>query len=199
MAWNEPSEMDEQFTNAVQVMLNTRAALGNTVLTGGTLGPIALTGTGDANLPPPTDGQPTTGGNYNNYVELTGLNLIYQNAAGEVSVSGHQFVIGSNGAGDYRTPHAWLDISTSANNNVIGFIFGILKASDGLLYFSDRVTGERGSAQDQATNISGGGFAIALEPGDKLSVWAAASVSCNLTIYDANLGIEMALPDALKP
>lgn len=183
-------------TPAVTTMLRTRAALGNTVSATGAITPIALVGTGDENLPPPTDGQPTTGGNYNNYVELTGLNFIYQ--SGEVSVVGHQFVIGANGAGDYRTPHAWLDVSTSANNNVIGFIFGILKASDGLLYFSDRVTGERGSAQDQATNIAGGGFVSGLEPGDKLSVWAAASVTSNLSIYDANLGIEMSIPAVLK-
>jgi hypothetical protein len=196
MGWDKPGEIDEQFKNAIVIMANTRAEIGNTVLTDGIITPIALTGTGDINLPPPTDGQPVTGGDYNDYVELTGLSAILQ--SGEVSISGHQLVIDSQGAGDYRTPHAWLDISTNANNNVVGFIFGILKASDGLLYFSDRVTGERGSAQDQATNISGGGFVSGLEPGDKLSVWAASSISCNLTIYDANLGLEMACPAALK-
>ena len=180
----------------LSLLLNTRAALGNTVSTGAQLGPIALTGTGDEDLQPPTDGQPTTGGDYAGYTELTGLNAISQ--SGEVTVSGHQFIIGANGGGDYRTPHAWLDVSVNTNGNVVGFIFGIEKASNGLLYFSDRVTGERASAQDQATNIAGGGFVSALEAGDKLSVWAAASLSTNLTIYDANLGLEMACPASLK-
>lgn len=199
---NRPS--DRAFQNAVIAMANTRAAIGNTVSSTGIITPIALVGTGDENLPPPTDGQPTTGGNYNNYVELTDLSFIYE--SGELSVSGHQIVVGSGGAGDYRTPHAWLNVSTDANGNVIGFIFGILRASDGLLYFSDRVTGERSSAQNQATNISGGGFIATpeasgltgLEDGDRVSVWAASSVSCDLSIYDANLGLEMALPEALK-
>ena len=188
--------VQKSFMEPVIMMLNTRAALGNTVSANGELGPIALVGTGNDYLMPPTDGQPVTGGNYNGYVELTTLSNIYQ--SGEVSVVGHQLVIGAGGAGDYRTPHAWLDVSTSANGNVVGFIFGILKASDGLLYFSDRVTGERGSAQDLATNISGGGFAIGLEEGDKISVWGASSVTSNLTIYDANLGLEMACPASLK-
>jgi hypothetical protein len=177
-------------------MINTRASLGNTVATDGLIGPVGLTGTGDEELPPPTTPQPPTGGAYNGYVELEGLKVITQ--SGEVSVVGHELIIGSGGAGDYRTPHAWLDISTDANNNVVGFVFGIEKAGTGLVSFSQRVTGERGSAQNQATNISGGGFVPSLEPGDKLSVWAAASLSCNLTIYDANLGLEMAVPASLK-
>ena len=181
---------------AITTMINTRAQLGNTVASDGTIGPISLTGTGDDNLPPAATPQPPTGGAYNGYVELTGLSAISQD--GEVSVVGHEMIIGSNGAGDYRTPHAWLDISTDANNNVVGFVFGIEKASSGLVSFSQRVTGERASAQNQATNISGGGFVPSLEPGDKISVWAASSLSCNLTIYDANLGLEMAVPASLK-
>ena len=50
----------------------------------------------------------------------------------------------------------------------------------------------------RSTNISGGGFIPGLEAGDKLSVWAAASLSTNLTIYDANLGLEMSVPASLK-
>jgi len=177
-------------------MLNTRASLGNTVSVNGTIGPIALVGTADEDLPPPSTPQPPTGGAYNGYVELTGLSAITQ--AGEVSIVGHEMIIGSGGDGDYRTPHAWLDISTDTNNNVIGFVFGIEKFGTGLVIFSQRVTGERASAQDQATNISGGGFIPGLEAGDKLSVWAAASLSTNLTIYDANLGLEMSVPASLK-
>ena len=178
-------------------MLLTRASLGNTVATDGVIGPVALTGTGDEQLPPPNTPQPPTGGNYNGYVPIAAFSVITE--SGQTTVVDYEFVIGVNGAGDYRTPHAWLDIATSTNANVIGFVFGILKASDGLLYFSQRVTGERGAAQDLPSNISGGGFIENLEPGDRISVWAACSVSANLTIYDANLGIEMACPASLKP
>jgi len=177
-------------------MLNTRASLGNTVATDGVIGPIVLVGTGDEALPPATTPQPPTGGAYNGYVELTGLSAITQ--SGELSIVAHEFIVGSAGDGDYRTPHAWLDVSTDTNNNVVGFVFGIEKAGTGLVSFSQRVTGERSSAQNQSTNISGGGFVPSLEAGDKLSVWAAASLSCNLTIYDANLGLEMAVPVSLK-
>lgn len=200
MAWKSPeAAYPANFAtlqSALTTMINARASIGNTVSSTGIIGPIALTGTGDDELPPPAAAQPATGGSYNGYVELTGLNLITE--SGELSVDAGEIVVGTGGAGDYRTPHAWLDISTSANNNVIGFIFGIQKASDGLIYFSQRVTGERGAAQDQPSNISGGGFALSLEPGDRIGVWAAASLSCNLTIYDANLGVEMACPAALK-
>ena len=177
-------------------MLNTRASLGNTVATDGVIGPIVLVGTGNEALPPPSTPQPPTGGAYNGYVELTGLSAISQ--AGEISITGHEMIIDSGGDGDYRTPHAWLDISTDTNNNVIGFVFGIEKFGTGLVYFSQRVTGERASAQDQATNIAGGGFVPGLEAGDKISVWAAASLGTNLTVYDANLGLEMSVPASLK-
>jgi len=187
---NPVVNMNADVTN----MFNTRASLGNTVSATGIITPIALVGTGDETLPPPAVPQPPTGGAYNGYVELDGLSVITQ--SGSATVVAHEFIIGAGGAGDYRTPHAWLDISTNANNNIVGFIFGIERA--GLVSFSQRVTGERGSAQDQATNISGGGFIPGVQVGDKISVWAASSLSCNLTIYDANLGLEMACPASLK-
>ncbi len=177
-------------------MLNTRAQLGNTVAADGIIGPIALVGTGDESLPPPVTPQPPTGGNYNGYVKLAGLSQI--SAAGELSITAGEIIIGSGGAGDYRTPHAWIDAAISTNNNVLGFVFGIEKAATGLVSFSQRPTGERMAAQDQQTNISGGGFIASLEAGDKISVWVAASLNGNLFIYDANLGLEMAVPASLK-
>jgi hypothetical protein len=181
---------------ALSRMLNTRAQLGNTVVDTGTITPIALTGTGNENLTPPVGGQDPITGDFNDYYKITELSEI--SSSGELTISGGEIVVGTNGAGDYRTPHAWLDVATDKNNIVIGFIFGIQKASDGLIYFSQRATGERSSAQDQSTNIAGGGFVTSLEAGDKLSVWAAASLSCNMTIFDANLGIEMAVPSEFK-
>ena len=180
----------------LSLLLNSRASFGNTVATSGVLGPVSLVGTGDEELPPPTVPQPPTGGSYNGYVKVNGFQQI--TASGEVSVVGSDFIIGANGAGDYRTPHAWLDISTTANNNVLGFVFGIEKFGTGLVSFSQRVTGERGSAQNLPTNISGGGFVEGLEPGDKLSMWAACSVTSDLTIYDGNIGLEMACPLSIK-
>lgn len=180
--------------SSILTMLNTRAQLGNTVATDGIVGPVAITGTVDETLPPPTTPQPPTGGSYNGYVMIGGLSGI--SATGDISVVGADVVIGADG--DYRTPHAWLDVATTTNNTIIGFIFGIEKASTGLISFSQRVTGEQGSTQDQITNISGGGFIAGLEVGDKVSVWAAASQACSLYIHDANLGIEMACPASLK-
>jgi len=183
-------------TPAITTMVNTRASVGNSVLDNGVLGPISITGAGDDALPPPSTPQPATGGSYNNYVQITGFTPILQ--GGEISTDGSETTILSGGAGDYRSSHAWLDISTSANNNVIGFIFAVQKASDGLVHFGRRVTGERGSAQDQPTNISGGGFLPDLEVGDKVTLWAACSLSADLTIYDGDIGLEMACPAILK-
>jgi hypothetical protein len=180
----------------IVTMLNTRAAFGNTVAASGVLGPVSLTGTGNEQLPPPATAQPPTGGSYNGFVKVAAFQQIA--AGGELSVVGGEFVVGAGGAGDYRTPHAWLDISTSANNNVLGFIFGIEKFGTGLVSFSQRVTGEKGAAQNLPTNISGGGFVEGLEPGDKISLWAACSVTADLTIYDGNIGLEMSCPASLK-
>lgn len=193
----EPATGELGEISALVLSAQTRASLGNTVATDGVIGPVLLTGTGDEELTPPTIPQPPTGGSYNGYVPIQAFSMISQ--SGAVSVDGYEFVVGANGAGDYRTPHAWLDIATSANANVIGFIFGIQKFDTGLVSFSQRVTGERGAAQNLPSNISGGGFVISLEVGDRLSVWAACSITAELTVYDANLGLEMACPASLKP
>jgi len=184
------------FPAALATMLNTRASIGNVVANTGILGPISLIGTGDETSPTPVAPQPPVGGNYNGYVKIEGIVEI--DASGELSVSNNEIVVGSSGAGDYRIPHAWLGMSSSTNNNVIAFSFGIEKQSTGLIHFTNLVTTERGSAQSQPTNISTGGFIIGLEPGDKLSVWVAAALSCNLSVYDSNLGMEMAIPASLK-
>ena len=186
----------ESVNPTMLTMLNTRAELGNAVKTSGTTTPISLVGTADVSLPPPSNPQPLTGGVYNGYKRIEELGLLSQR--GSISVVGSEFVIGADGAGDYRTPHAWLGIAVSVDSTVIGFIFATEKASDGLLYFSQRVTADKSVKKGKRKNISGGGFIESLAAGDKLSVWAASSTSCDLTIFDANLGLEMALPESFK-
>lgn len=180
---------------AIITTMKTRAAFGNTVVADGTI-PIVLTGTGDALLPPPTTPQPETGGSYNGYEKVTGL--IEIEASGELSVSGGALVVGTNGAGDYRAPHAWVDMSSNTTATTVGFIFGIVKASDGLIHFSQRVTGSRMAAQDDLTNVSGGGFVPSLVSGDELSMWVAADKNATVTIYDMNIGLEMSIAESLK-
>lgn len=184
--------------NSVAAIINTmqtRAAFGNTVTDTGII-QIALTGTGDSLLPPPLTPQPTTGGSYNGYERVTGLIEIA--ASGELSVSNDSFIIGTNGGGDYRTPHAWVDMSSDTTATTVGFVFGIVKASDGLVHYSQRVTGSRMSAQDDRTNTSGGGFVTSLETGDTLSMWVAADKTATITIYDMNIGLEMSIAESLK-
>ena len=194
--WGTIANLFNSNFDALTTTMSTRASIGNTVATSGVISPIALSGTGDVSLPPQTIPQPRVGGDYAGYVELTGLSLIGV-STGEVSVVGNEFLIGANGGGNYRTPHAWLDISGDTTNTVVGFIFGIHKASDGLLYFSQRVTGEKVNSQNSSTNVGGGGFIPNLEAGDKISVWAASSSSTNLSVYDANLGLEMAIHSSI--
>lgn len=193
MSWTIISEGG--VTDAVITTLKTRAAFGNTVTNTGVI-QMPLTGTGDALLPPPATAQPPTGGSYNGYERVAGLVEIA--ADGELSVVGGSFVIGSNGDGNYRTPHAWVDMSANTTATTVGFIFGIEKASDGLVHYSQRVTGSRMSAQDDRTNTSGGGFVESLEAGDELSMWVAADKTTTLTIYDMNIGIEMSIAESLK-
>ena len=175
--------------------MQTRAAFGNTVSDTGVI-QISLTGTGDSLLPPPATAQPETGGSYNGYEKVAGLVQIA--ASGELSVSGGSLVIGADGDGSYRTPHAWVDMSSSTTATTVGFVFGIVKASDGLVHFSQRVTGSRMAAQDDRTNTSGGGFVDGIESGDTLSMWVAADKTATITIYDMNIGLEMSIEESLK-
>lgn len=175
--------------------MKTRAALGNTVTDTGVI-QIALTGTSDSLLPPPATAQPETGGSYNGYEKITGLVEIA--ASGSLSVSAGAIVVGVDGDGDYRTPHAWVDMSANQTATTVGFIFGIVKVSDGLIHFSQRVTGSRMAAQDDRTNTSGGGFVIGLEDGDELSMWVASDKTATITLYDLNIGLEMSIAESLK-
>lgn len=177
-------------------LLNTRAELGNTTVVDGVL-TQAFIGTADDLLTPPSNPQPLTGGDYRGYEKVIGLAGILQSGAisyNEVS----ELVINVGGAGDYRTPHAWITVASSAINAVIGFIFAIEKASDGMLYFSQRPTGQRATVQGKVVNIAGGGFLEGLEEGDKLSLWAASSINSTLSFSNANLGVEMACPKSMK-
>lgn len=190
-----PSVGEGASVGSIVTAMQTRAALGNTVTNTGVI-QIALSGVVDSLLPPPTIAQPESGGNYNGYAKVSGLVEIA--ASGEVSILDGSFVIGTNGEGSYRTPHAWVDMSSDTTATTVGFIFGIVKASDGLVYFSQRVTGSRMSAQNDRTNTSGGGFVDGLEAGDTLSMWVAADKTTNLTIYDMNVGLEMSIAKSLK-
>lgn len=181
--------------SAIINTMQTRAAFGNTVSDTGVI-QISLTGTGDSLLPPPATAQPETGGSYNGYEKVAGLVQIA--ASGELSVSGGSLVIGADGDGSYRTPHAWVDMSSSTTATTVGFVFGIVKASDGLVHFSQRVTGSRMAAQDDRTNTSGGGFVDGIESGDTLSMWVAADKTATITIYDMNIGLEMSIEESLK-
>jgi len=175
--------------------MQTRAAIGNTVVNSGII-QIGLTGVGDVLLPPPTTPQPVSGGNYNGYTKVIGLTEIA--SSGKLSVVNGSLVIGADGEGSYRTPHAWVDMSCDTTATTVGYIFGIVKASDGLTHFSQRVTGSRMAAQDDRTNTSGGGFVDGLEEGDTLSMWVAADKTTTLTIYDMNIGLEMSIAQSLK-
>jgi capsid protein len=89
-------------------------------------------------------------------------------------------------------------MSSSVTATTVGFVFGIKKASDNMLYFSQRVTGSRMAAQNDRTNTSGGGFVENLEAGDELSMWVAADKTATVTLYDLNIGLEMAIAAGLK-
>lgn len=175
-----------------------RVAIGNTVADGSgnpnPTGVITLalpSNGGDELLTPPASPQPITGGDYNGYTKLI-LEPIEQGGALTFEAGG--FRVGAGGAGKYRSSHAWLDIGSTANANNIGFIFGVQRGSQ--LFFSSRVTGDRASVQNDRTNISGGGY-VDLQENDLVHVWAASENATTLTIYDANLGIEMTLPEIL--
>ena len=84
-------------------------------------------------------------------------------------------------------------MSCTANGNNIGFIFGIERA--GQYIFSQRPTGMRASNGQDRTNISGGGFLNDMLAGDKLSVWVASEKDATITVYDANLGLNLRTKD----
>jgi hypothetical protein len=140
---------------------------------------------GDDLLTPPITPQPVTGGDYKGYVKILGFTEI--DSSGAVSVVNGELVIGVGGAGSYNTPHAYLEVSSSTNNNNVGFIFGVERA--GFINFSQRVTGSRVVSSNDRVNISGGGN-VTLEEGDKLALWGCSEKSATIKILDANLGLQ---------
>ena len=170
-------------------LLNTYASVGYTQKQpNGTNIPLVIngiTGTGNEDLTPPDNPQPMTGGDYKGFIKIAQFEEIA--ASESMTVVNGEIIIGQDG--DYYTSHAWLDMSCTANGNNIGFIFGIERL--GQYIFSQRPTGMRGSNGQDRTNIAGGGFLAALESGDKLSVWVASEKDANITIYDANLGLNL--------
>ena len=83
---------------------------------------------------------------------ITGFNLIDEK--GGLTVVNSEFIIGEDG--DYGSSQAWMDASSSSNNNNIGLIFSIERGTN--LIFSQRPTGTRAFNGSDRTNISGGGF-----------------------------------------
>tara|TARA_R110000824_G_scaffold111136_3_gene259451 strand:- start:3242 stop:3928 length:687 start_codon:yes stop_codon:yes gene_type:complete len=171
-------------------IFNTHCQIGNTSKVDGAI-TISITGTGTDDLYPPDNPQPTSGGDYEGYVKITGLNLISEK--GGLSVASSEVTIGI--AGDYYTSHAYLDASSAVNTNNIGFTIAVERS--GNLNFQQRAIGSRGFNGDNRTNISGGGFLPALLVGDKLSVWVASSATTTVTVHDANLGINLRAPSNL--
>ena len=171
-------------------IFNTHCQIGNTSKVDGAI-TISITGTGTDDLYPPDNPQPTSGGDYEGYVKITGLNLISEK--GGLSVASSEVTIGI--AGDYYTSHAYLDASSALNTNNIGFTLAVERS--GNLNFQQRAIGSRGFNGDNRTNISGGGFLPGALVGDKISVWVASSATTTVTIHDANLGINLRAPSSL--
>lgn len=170
----------------------TYAALGNTLSNNtGVPNPsgaitLNMTGTLDEYNTPPVSPQPVVNPDLNGYVRMP-LSIIV--ASGLLSDSGDGgMLVNSGGDGFYTTPQAWLDMSSTASNNTVGFIFGIERGDN--LYFSQRVTGSEMASGDDRTNVSGGGF-VDLVEGDKIYVYGTSEKDCILTIFDANLGLTM--------
>jgi len=171
-------------------VFNTHCQIGNTSKVDGAI-TISITGTGTDDLYPPDNPQPTTGGDYEGYVKVTGLSVISEK--GGLSVASSEVTVGI--AGDYYTSHAYLDASSAQNTNNIGFTIAVERS--GNLIFQQRAIGSRGFNGDNRTNISGGGFLPNLLVGDKISVWVASADTTTVTVHDANLGINLRAPSSL--
>ena len=98
-------------------------------------------------------------------------------------------------AGDYYTTHAFLDLSSGTNSNNVVFIFGVERS--GFISFSSRAIGSRAANGDDRTNVSGGGFLPSLLVGDEISIWVASEKTTSITIYDANVGLNLRAPASL--
>lgn len=186
-------QIKEPIIADILLVMGTYASIGNTVADGtgnpnpGGVLTLTLPGNGgDDLLTPPVSPQPTVGGAYNGYEKVTSLSEI--DSGGELSVLSGELVVGANGDGVFNTPHAYIEISSSTNNNNVGFVFGIERS--GSVYFSQRVTGTLVSSNTSRSNVSGGGN-VTLVADDKLSLWACSEKAADITIYDANLGLQM--------
>ena len=180
-------------TNTLAGILNTYASAGYTQKRpNGDITPLTISGivgTGSEDLIAPDSPQPVSGGNYNGFVKVTGLEVI--STSGEIDFVDGSFVF--NVAGDYYTTHSWVDLSCTENGNNIGFIFGIER--NGFISFSPRPTGMRGSNGQDRTNLGGGGFLDGIQAGDKVALWVASEKNADIIIYDGNLGVNMRRPE----
>ena len=171
-------------------IFNTHCQMGNTTKTNGALS-VAITGTGNEDLFPPDNLQPASGGDYAGYVKLLGLQALSEK--GGVSIASSVITVGV--AGDYYTTHAFLDLSSGTNSNNVVFIFGVERS--GFISFSSRAIGSRAANGDDRTNVSGGGFLPSLLVGDEISIWVASEKTTSITIYDANVGLNLRAPASL--
>ena len=172
-------------------ILNTHCQMGNTAKVNGAI-PISITGTGSEDLYPPDNPQPTTGGDYNGFVKVTGLQKISEK--GGLSVANSEITVAI--AGDYYTTHAYLDLSTDINGNSVGFIFAVERS--GNYTFGERTIGSKiFNSGTNRNNIAGGGFLPELLVGDKVSVWVASEKTTTLNIFDANVGLNLRAPASL--
>jgi len=172
-------------------ILNTHCQMGNTAKVNGAVS-ISITGTGSEDLYPPDNPQPTTGGDYEGFVKVTGLQTISEK--GGLSVSNSEITVSM--AGDYYTTHAYLDLSTDISGNSVGFIFAVERS--GNYIFGERTIGSKVfNSGTNRNNIAGGGFLPGLLVGDKISVWVASEKTTTLNVFDANVGLNLRAPASL--
>tara|TARA_R110002167_G_scaffold5136_1_gene24062 strand:+ start:1381 stop:2082 length:702 start_codon:yes stop_codon:yes gene_type:complete len=184
---DELQAVDQQVLDIVfdlQLVQDNHCQLGNTTKTNGEIS-LPITGTGTEDLFPPDNPQPVTGGDYNGYVKVLGLSSI--STSGAMTIASSEITVGV--AGDYYSSHAYLDLSSNLNSNNVGFVVAVERS--GFFTFSERAIGARAANGDDRTNVAGGGFFPNLLVGDKLSIWVASEKDTTLTVFDANLGINL--------
>lgn len=131
---------------------------------------IAVTGTADSQLIPPTG-----------YVKVPFYTSVLLIGTG-LSVANGEIVLDEEG---YLDATGYIDTSHSANNAHIGIVFGITVS--GNTVFSDRSVHSKNPNSDDFGHLAGTGLTPKLPVGSSLSVYMASDVTGDVTPFNSTV------------
>lgn len=139
---------------------------------------VSVTGTGNAELIPPTGYVPVSG--YSETAKVGDL----------LTVSGGQCVVGTLPSGDWVIKgDGYLDASHSSNNSHLGVVFGITR--DSVTTLTPRTVHQLLPSQADIGNLCGRGTITGVQSGDLIDVHLASDNTGTVDIHSSNVNFAL--------